>query len=458
MKRGLPHDEDAERVLLGNCLLTESASPMLGLHPALFYTTTHQRVAAEILAMADAGEPVTMGRLAQRLDGVVLGSHIAALVDGMPVYDHLSFYRDQIIKLAGYRRGAERAHALQLAYLSSNPEQITEALRSLESVKTQPGSGPAKSPIHSLSLKEFLAMQIRARGMLLSPIIPEQGLVMIYSKRGVGKTHLALGMAVAVASGASFLRWTAPNPQPVLYIDGELPSTLLQKWVAQTVVRIDADAVGDNLRIITPDLQERGIPDLSTHEGQSAIESHVKEARLIILDNLSALSRSGNENEAECWLPLQEWALDLRRANKSVLFIHHAGHQGKNQRGTSKREDLLDTVIALRHPPDYNPAHGLRAEVHMEKARDFHGEEAKPFTVELVVNENGGAQWVTRGLNETQREKAFHLFSDGLGIEDVMQELNVSRAQAFRFQKTWRESQVSHPMARDSETEGLATE
>ena len=43
--------------------------------------------------------------------------------------------------------------------------------------------------------------------------IPEQGLVMLYSRRGVGKTHVALGIAAAVASGTSFLQWRAPSPQ-----------------------------------------------------------------------------------------------------------------------------------------------------------------------------------------------------------------------------------------------------
>jgi len=113
-------------------------------------------------------------------------------------------------------------------------------------------------------------------------------------------------------------------------------------------------------------------------------------------------------------------------------------------------------VIALRHPPDYDAADGLRAEVHLEKARHFHGENARPFMVELVTGGNGSVQWVTRNLNETQVEKATVLFSEGLAVENVMQELSISRSTAFRYRKLWVESQVSHPMARDSETEGVA--
>ena len=53
------------------------------------------------------------------------------------------------------------------------------------------------------------------------------------------------------------------------------------------------------------------------------------------------------ENDADSWVPVQAWALAQRRAGRSVLFVHHAGKSGL-QRGTSRKEDVLDTVIALR--------------------------------------------------------------------------------------------------------------
>jgi len=41
-------------------------------------------------------------------------------------------------------------------------------------------------------------------------------------------------------------------------------------------------------------------------------------------------------------------------AGKSVFFVHPAGKSG-TQRGSSRKEDVLDTVINLRRPPDYSP-------------------------------------------------------------------------------------------------------
>jgi len=70
------------------------------------------------------------------------------------------------------------------------------------------------------------------------------------------------------------------------------------------------------------------------------------------------------------------WALAMGRAGKSVLFVHHSG-KGGGQRGTSRKEDVLDTVIALRRPTDYAPEQGARFEIHFEKARGLFGDDAK---------------------------------------------------------------------------------
>jgi putative DNA primase/helicase len=83
--------------------------------------------------------------------------------------------------------------------------------------------------------------------------------------------------------------------------------------------------------------------------------------------------------------------LRLRQQHRSVLLNYHAGKSGA-QRGTSRREDLLDTVIALQHPSDYIASEGLRCEVRYEKARGFHGDEAKPFEVRMLREGEGAAK------------------------------------------------------------------
>ena len=55
-----------------------------------------------------------------------------------------------------------------------------------------------------IDVTAFLALVIPPREMLLAPVLPAQGLAMLYAQRGIGKTHVALGIAYAVASGGVF--------------------------------------------------------------------------------------------------------------------------------------------------------------------------------------------------------------------------------------------------------------
>src|SRR6267378_5853453 len=109
--------------------------------------------------------------------------------------------------------------------------------------------------------------------MLLDPILPEQGLVMLYAYRGIGKTYIALGVAAAVSSGGPFLRWAAPRSRKVLYVDGELPASTLKERVAKVLAGMEGPKPElGALQFVTPDLQEHPMPDLATIEGQRLLE------------------------------------------------------------------------------------------------------------------------------------------------------------------------------------------
>ena len=79
---------------------------------------------------------------------------------------------------------------------------------------------------------------------------------------------------------------------------------------------------------MTPDLQQQIMPDLSILTNQNQIEKLSNQTKLIVIDSLSTLMRSGDENDNRHWVPIQEWLLRLRSAGKSVLLIHHAGKSG----------------------------------------------------------------------------------------------------------------------------------
>ena len=138
-----------------------------------------------------------------------------------------------------------------------------------------------------------------------------------------------LRVAYAVASGGQFLSWKSENPTGVLYIDGEMALGDLQERAKQIDMR-ESKEFQAPLKFLTRDPQEADFPDLSTIEGQNQIESLIRDdIKLVLLDYLSTLLRSGKEYESDSWLPIQNWLLSLRSLGKSVLLIHHAGKGGR---------------------------------------------------------------------------------------------------------------------------------
>lgn len=291
---------------------------------------------------------------------------------------------------------------------------------------------PGGRPVVAVGAHDLLAYNFPPRDVLLFPWLQSQSLAMIYAWRGVGKTHLALLVAYALASAGRCLQWHSPNCVKVLYLDGEMPGAALRDRLAAIAAGSDTEPPEGFLRFVTPDLQPDGImPDLSTVEGQLAIEKVLGDAQVIVVDNLSCLARTGKENEGDSWQPVAEWALRMRATGRSVVFIHHAG-KGGQQRGTSKREDLLDTVILLKRPADYQPNQGARFEVHFEKARALHGEDVNPIEALLETSLDGKQVWTTKGVEAVADAQMIELADLGLSQTEIARELGCHRSTVLR--------------------------
>ena len=282
-----------------------------------------------------------------------------------------------------------------------------------------------------ISLEDLLTREFPPRENLLEPWLPKQGLCMIFASRGVGKTHVALGIAYAVASGGEFLMWKASQPRKVLYLDGEMPAAAIQERLAATAISSGKTALPGYLKIINPDLQEWAMPDLSSGEGQKALEPYLEDVDLIIVDNISTLCRSGAENKADDWGDVQAWALRQRAQGRSILFIHHAG-KGGAQRGTSKREDVLDTVISLKHPMDYEPNEGAKFEIHFEKSRGIFGDDVDSMLAHLKPSHDGPQCWSISTLEESTYDKVISLANEGLSQREITEELGINKSNVSR--------------------------
>lgn len=199
---------------------------------------------------------------------------------------------------------------------SLEPEAAREYRREREATEAARRSGPISPPsavsatrspvfvpayhkgLKILDGEQLLSAKFPARSSMLAPWLPDKGLAMIFAPRGVGKTWAALGIAHAVAAGGEFLRWRAPRPRRVLYIDGEMPGVMLQERYAAIVAAAMTDAPAENFRLVAADFQPDGLPDLADLEAQRFYDSAIADADLVIVDNLSTIARGLRENEA----------------------------------------------------------------------------------------------------------------------------------------------------------------
>jgi hypothetical protein len=281
------------------------------------------------------------------------------------------------------------------------------------------------NPLNAVDLRDAY---LPPRQSILEPILAQKSLAMLYGPRGLGKTFVALGMAWAAASGESFLKWRADRPHHVLYIDGEMAAVDMKERLRQL------GPAPPTLDFLIADLHAEALPDLGQFDaGQALWMSWPTTPELVVLDNLSSLMRF-ESGGPESWTRVQRWLVAMRRAGIAVLIVHHANKQG-DQRGTSRREDVLDIVMSMRRPSDYETRDGARFELHFEKARGLSGEHVDPIEARMALDDGGAIRWHWRAAQQSQLDRVVALLSDGLNARQVARELGLSLAQSYRLRK-----------------------
>lgn len=435
----LPNNLHAERCILGTVLLDNHALRQAReqLQPLDFFLNQHKIIFNTMLELADADSPIDTTLLMERLTakgqleaagGI---AYLSQLADGMPRVTNVAHYARIVSQKSMLRQLVHTAHLISERAL--DPAADTEAICAQFPGIAKSVNGHFAS-LATVETEEFLTLSLPPLEYVIEPLLSVRGRGMIYSRRGIGKTFVSMSAAYSIACGIEqCFMWRIPMARPVVYVDGEMHAAQLQQRLRQ-VMRIHDGRVpaAGMLRWITRDLQKAVRPKINTREGRSQIEHHLREGAVLILDNLSALAPSGDEAETDEWAEIEDWLIDLSWQGVSTIFVHHSGKSGE-QRGTSKREDLLDFVLNLRVPSDYSVEEGLRVEAHLTKVRGQIPEKqwGAPFEISLRDDE-----WLTRPLKQILREQARKMLEAGMRPNDVAQETGLSRYQIYRLDKS----------------------
>lgn len=301
-----------------------------------------------------------------------------------------------------------------------------------------------KPPIVIDCLTEFLKHPFPERAFLLEGLLSERSLSMVSAFRGVGKTQIVLELGLAVATGGTFLKWKAPKPNGVLFIDGEMCGSEMQdrlKAASENYSQITPEM----FRIVTPDRQEGPMPDLGSNAGRKAMEELFSEqTKLVIIDNLSSLVRGVKENEGDDWQPFMAWLISLRSKGFSVLLVHHEGKNG-TQRGASKKEDNLDLSLSLKRPKDYTTDQGAEFIINFEKARQLHDEDARPIHARLTTTNEGKRKWKWEHAGFEINDKITALLEEGKSVTEIATLVNLHKSSVSRRVKKIEGLRVASP-------------
>lgn len=294
------------------------------------------------------------------------------------------------------------------------------------------------------SAGDFLAHPLPPTEFLLYPLIPQNGVSMIYAERGAGKTFMGLAIACAMAGGFDFLNFKAEKPRKVLYVDGEMDAREMQDRLNALIAGFAQEnkhVIKSNLRLFLAGLQsDIPMPDLATKQGQAKLDAQIADSEVVIVDNIFSLYTAGRENDADSWVEYNSWSRKLRSRGQSVLWLHHTGKDAtRGPRGSSALEAILNVSVALEVLPEHRAADGAVALLKYTKTRGVAGDAVKECVVRLITTKdnagnNIGLRWIlTDSPQEIRQKRELEMYAQGNTIEEISETLNVSKSLVGRI-------------------------
>ena len=171
--------------------------------------------------------------------------------------------------------------------------------------------------------------------------------------------------------------------------------------------------------------------DLGTQQGRDFLDADIErnKSELIILDSLSTLVRSGEDNTVEAWRVIQQWSLKHRQRGRAVPFLHHTNKSG-GQRGSSMREVVIDTGIMLKLMDDELDDISTTVELSYTEGRANLRADKTPQILRMSVA-SGVVEWTCEPVppkeaNKTERVEK--MLKDGYETDVIMKETGASKS------------------------------
>src|SRR5579859_3707309 len=244
---------------------------------------------------------------------------------------------------AGSRRYKEVPGAPPTLAASSVAGDVAPDLTPAQARARLEAQAPTLLPVEAL-LRQSLPPTL----WIIPDLLPE-GLTLLAAKPKLGKSWMALGLALAVAAGGTALGELAVEPGAVLYLALEdSPKRLRQR--AQQLLRGAEAPTALEVATEWPRLDMGGLDLIELW-----LQTHPK-ARLVILDTLAKIRGAKSVGSyAEDYASLEAAQALAQRAGVGILVIHHTGKESRDDaldevNATQGLNGVADNILVLRRP------------------------------------------------------------------------------------------------------------
>lgn len=333
---------DAERAVLGALLLggnasTELAQTILGTDPDVFFIKEHREIYRAIRSLVVEGnpvDPVTVTIRGGQQGASFSATYLSELTGFAPTTANAPYYAQTVKRASAARRLDALGGALAGAARKGDTADAQELARQIAELDcdcsaTRPQF--ALDPIPDLD-------RLPETDWLFHELVPTGYVSMLTSQSGLGKSRMALGLAVSVVTGHTI--WPSFVPRKVghvLYLSAEdsavtvghrlksyrdVHSIPADKWEAGILSRLHLQCES-GCDMVEFDPQTRAV---SPTPYFYAVLSWCRRERpaLVVIDTLSDHAGGINENDnSQMKAAFKAFKLLAQASGGSVLVVHH---------------------------------------------------------------------------------------------------------------------------------------